>query len=171
MSCIFNQCESIRQLLHESDDLDKAPAFIANDFVNCWEILLNNPGKCKMAILFEEEKARVNFPGGDITGRVNRYIDIIISRGRGLQNVRSDNLTKGSGGGLPLYQLAEKMRDKLRAVSFDPQTDEHPNYVGLSRWGKDEGFNIDAFKVSIWIGSQLDMISNVSDTNPNTLPL
>lgn len=166
MSTIYNQCESLRRLLDGKNELDKAPAFIASDFVNAWEILLNNPGVAKIAILFEDEKARVNFPGGDITGRVNRYIDIIISRGRGLEMVRSDNLTKGSGGGQPLFMLAEILRDKVRAVRFDSDTDEQTNYVGMGRWGKDEGFNIDAFRVSIWVGTQLDMISSLSDATP-----
>ena len=155
MSSISNQCKAIQQAL--DGKMDSAPAFIASDFVNCWEILLNKPGTCKIAILFEDEKARVNFPGGDITGRVNRYIDVIISRGRGLQSVRSANLTDGSGGGLPLFQLAEAMRDILRTMRFDPMTDEPPDYVGMGRWGKDEGFNMDAFKCSIWIGTQLAM--------------
>lgn len=163
MSTIKNQCLAIQQLLDGS--CDGAPAFIASDFVNCWEILLNKPGTCKIAILFEDEKARVNFPGGDITGRVNRYIDVIISRGRGLQQIRSDNLTLGSGGGLPLYELAELMRDKLRCMTFNPASDEPPDYVGMGRWGKDDGFNIDAFKCSIWIGTQLPMPSSVPDNN------
>ncbi len=167
MSTIFNQCEAIRQNLDKNPDMDTCPAFIASDFVHCWEILLNAPGTAKIAILFEDEKARVNFPGGDITGRVNRYIDVMISRGRGLNSVRSDNLTKGSGGGQPLYQLAEKMRDKLRVMTFDPGTDEPPDYIGLGRWGKDEGFNIDAFKCSIWIGTQL----NLKSLTPNNPPI
>ncbi len=159
MSSITNQCVAIQQLLDGA--LDGAKAYIASDFIHCWEILLNSPGVCKVAILFEDEKARVNFPGGDITGRVNRYIDVIISRGRGLQQNRSANLTDGSGGGKPLFELAEIMRDKLRAVRFDPHTDEPPDYVGMGRWGKDEGFNIDAFKCSIWIGTQLNAVSAI----------
>lgn len=171
MSDVTNKLEGIRQMLDKNVKLDMAPAFIASDFVNCWEILMNAPGTARIAILFEDAKARVNFPDGDITGREDQYIDVMISRGRGLEQVRSGNLMTGSGGGHPLFQLAQDMRDMLRAIHFDPQTDERTNYIGFGRWGKDEGFNIDAFVVHIWVGSQLNMISETSDTNPNTAPI
>ncbi len=167
MSTISNQAEAIRIAL--DGVLDGAKAYIASDFVHAWEILLNSPGVCKIAILFEDEKARVNGPGLDITGRVNRYFDVIISRGRGLQQLRSGNLTAGSGGGMPLFELAETMRDKLRTMRFNPNTDEPPDYVGMGRWGKDDGFNIDAFKVSIWIGTQLSLPSATSPGNPTVI--
>lgn len=164
MSSILNQCKAIQLCL--DNKLDGAKAFIASDFVNAWEILLNAPGTAKIAILFEDEKARVNFPGGDITGRVNRYIDVMISRGRGLQSLRAGNLTQDTGGGIPLFQLAEAMRDMLRAIRFNPDNDEPTDYIGLGRWGKDDGFNIDAFKCSIWIGTQLNAVSSTSNTPP-----
>lgn len=167
MSRIKEQCEGIRAAL--DGRLDGAKAYIATDFVNAWEILLNKPGTCKVAILFESEKARVNFAGGDITGRVNRYIDVMISRGRGLKDVRSDNLTEGVGGGKPLFELAEDMRDILRCLRFDPVTDEVPDYIGLERWGKDEGFNIDAFKCSIWIGTQLQLPTSENGANVSAI--
>ena len=166
MSSIKSQCQAILEAL--DGKIDSAPAYIASDFVHAWEILLNKPGTAKIAILFEDEKARVNFAGGDITGRVNRYIDVIISRGRGLNQVRSANLTDGTGGGRPLFDMAEDMRDVLRLIRFNPVSDEVPDYIGLGRWGKDEGFNIDAFKCSIWIGTQLNLLST---TSSNGIPI
>jgi len=167
MSSIRNQCQAIQKAL--DGKIDGAKAYIASDFVHAWEILLNKPGTCKIAILFEDEKARVNFAGGDITGRVNRYIDVMISRGRGLDAIRSGNLSEGVGGGRPLFDLAEEMRDVLRLIRFDPVTDEPPNYIGLGRWGKDEGFNIDAFKCSIWIGTQLRLPVYENGANVSTI--
>lgn len=164
MSSIMNQCRAIQLCLDKK--LDNAPAFIASDFVHAWEILKNAPGTAKIAILFEDEKARVNFPGGDITGRVNRYIDVLISRGRSLQQLRSGNLVGNNAGGIPLFQLAEAMRDMLRAIRFDPLTDEPTNYIGMGRWGKDDGFDLDAFKCSIWIGTQLNAVSSTPNNPP-----
>lgn len=161
MSSIAAQANGLLNLLDGA--IDNAPAYIAADFVNAWEILLNRPGTCKIAILFEEEKARSNFPGGDITGRVNRYFDVIISRGRGLAQIRSQNLTDGVGGGLPLWQLAEAMRDKIRLARFGA-ADEPTDYMGMGRWGRNDGFNIDAFKVSVWIGTQLGLPTALSPT-------
>lgn len=147
---------AIQELLDGT--VDSAPAFVASDRIHAWEILKNRPGTCKIAVGFKSAKARVNFPGGDITGRENETFYAIISRGRGLQQVRSDNLIYGSGGGLPLFELAEIMRDKLRAVTFDPNSDEPPDYVGLEQWDE-VSFDIDAFICEIWVGTQMNKVS------------
>ena len=163
MSTIKSQANALKTALEGS--LDGTNVFIASDFIHAWEMLKSSPAAGSVAILFEEEKARVNFEGGDITGRVDRFFDLVVSRGRGLTLTRSDNLTQGVSGGVPLFEMAEQLRDVVRLMRFDPQTDEVPNYIGMSRWGKEEGINMDAFKVSIWIGSQLALPSATSLTN------
>lgn len=157
MSSITNKLKALQALLTQQPDLDMATAFIASDKVNSYEILLNSPGTAKIAIGFEDEKARVNFPGGDITGRTNQTLYAIISRGKGLNQTRSANLTDGSGGGQPLYQLAECMRDKMRTTQFNPNTDEFPDYIGLTDWSMELGIVIDAFICRIWVGTQLPL--------------
>jgi len=154
MSSIKNKLTAMQAYLDKQ--IDSAPCFIASDTIHAWEILKNRPGTCKIAVGFEGAKARVNFPGGDITGRENQNLYAIISRGRGLSQTRSDNLIYGSGGGLPLFDLAEQLRDMLRSVKFDPTTDEYPDYVSLDEWGnKEVGQVIDAFACRIWVGTQL----------------
>lgn len=152
MSAIAQKLKAMKDLL--DGKIDGAPCFIASDRVHSWEILKNRPGTAKIAVGFSNEKARVNFPGGDITGRVNQYFYAAISRGRGLAKVRSDNVIYGSGGGKPLFELAEIMRDGLRAIRFDPQNDEQPDYIEMTEWDL-QAFGIDAYEVKIWVGSQL----------------
>ena len=144
--------------------IESAPVFIASDKIHAWEILKNRPGTCKIAVGFEGEKARVNFPGGDITGRVNQNYYAIISRGRGMNMVRSDNLIYGSGGGSPLFDLAEQMRDALRMLNFDATTDEPTDYTGLEEWNE-ISFDIDAYICRTWIGTQLSLPTQ-SNNNP-----
>lgn len=141
--------------------IDGAPCFIASDRVHAWEILKNRPGTCKIAVGFSKGQARVNFPGGDITGRENQYYYATISRGRGLSMTRSDNLIYGTGGGNPLFQLAEAMRDTLRVMRFNPQSDEPPDYVGMGEWDL-QVFGIDAYEVQIWVGTQMPLISSTN---------
>lgn len=163
MSSIKNKVTAMRDYL--DGKVDSAPAFIASDKIHAWEILKNRPGTCKIAVGFEGEKARVNGPGLDITGRVNQNYYAIISRGRGLQQVRSDNLIYGSGGGLPLFDLAEQMRDVMRTVNFNPNTDEQTDYVGLEEW-KEISFDIDAFICRIWVGTQLTLPVKTLNNTP-----
>ena len=109
MSAILDKLKMMQALL--DGKIDSASCFIASDKVHAWEILKNRPGTAKIAVGFGREDARVNFPGGDITGRVNQYYYATISRGRGLAQNRSDNLIYGAGGGKPLFELAEIMRE------------------------------------------------------------
>lgn len=158
MSFILEKLRAMQTLLNERK-IDDAPCFIASDRIHCWEILKNRPGTAKIAVGFSGAKARSNFPGGDITGRDNQNYYAIISRGRGLNQTRSDNLIYGSGGGKPLFELAEIMRDGLRAIRFSPTTDEQPDYVSMEEWGLEQGFNIDAYEVKIWVGTQLPLMA------------
>ena len=167
MSSIKDKVLALQSLL--SGKIENAPAFVASDKVHAWEILKNSPGTCKIAVGFEGEKARVNFPGGDITGRANQNLYAIISRGRGLALNRSDNLVSGAGGGSPLFDLAEQMRNQMRLVRFDAQTDEVPDYVSLDDWGMEMIFTgtlIDAFICRIWVGTQLPLAATTGNNEP-----
>jgi hypothetical protein len=161
MSAIIDKLTAIKNLL--DGKIDSAPCFIAGDRVHAWEICKNRPGTCKIAVGFSRAKARTNFPGGDRTGRDNQYFYAIISRGRGGALVRSDNLIYGAGGGRPLFELAEVMRDALRAIRFDPVNDEVPDYVEMSEWDLQK-FGIDAFEVQIWVGTQLPLFNPLQST-------
>lgn len=170
MSAIKDKLIALQQAL--DGKVDSAPAFIAGDKVHCWEILKNKPGTAKIAVGFENEDARVNFAGGDITGRTNQHYYAVISRGRGLNQTRSDNLIYGSGGGEPLCDLAEQMRDFMRVMRFDPNNDEPPDYVGLQDYTMESlqaGILIDAFICRVWVGTQLSLPSATSTNNPQVI--
>ena len=163
MSSIVSKLMGMKEFLDGT--IDSAPAFIAGDTIHCWEILKNRPGTAKIAVGFQNAVARSNFPGGDITGRENEFFYAAVSRGRGLTPGRADNLIYGSGGGLPLIALAEQMRDKLRAIRFDPNTDEPPDYVSLEDYTMEAlqgGVLIDAMICKIWVGTQLPQPSTIA---------
>jgi hypothetical protein len=79
---------------------------------------------------------------------------------------RADNIYSGTEGGNPLLQDAEILRDALRAIRFDPVTDEVPDYVSIEEWGMPQGFNMDGFKITIWVGTQMP-----NDQPLNTIPI
>ena len=160
MSSIVSKCETIVNFLN-LNKIDDAVAYLCDGQIHAQEILRNNPGTPKIAVGFSKGQARVNFPGGDITGRENEYFYAIISRGRGLSQDRASNLYFGTEGGQPLIKDAELLRDALRGIRFDPMTDEVPDYVSIEEWGLPQGFNLDGFKVTIWVGTQM----------PNNLPM
>ncbi len=154
MSSILSKAKAIVDFLN-ANKIDDATAYLCDGLIHAQEILRNQPGTPKIAVGFSKGTARVNFPGGDITGRENEYFYAIISRGRGLSQDRASNLYFGVEGGKPLIQDAEILRDAMRTLRFDPMTDEQPDYVGIEEWGLPQGFNLDAFKVTIWVGTQM----------------
>jgi hypothetical protein len=169
MSSIFSKAKAIVDFLNDPNNkIDDATAYLCNGQIHAQEILRNNPGTPKIAVGFSKGQARVNFPGGDITGRENEYFYAIISRGRGLSQDRADNIFDGVEGGKPLLQDAEILRDLLRAIRFDPISDEQPDYVSIEEWGVPQGFNMDGFKITIWVGTQM---CNDNPIDLNAAPL
>lgn len=151
MSSIGDKLKQMQAAL--DGQIDSAPCFIASDDVHEYEILKNRPGTPKIAIGWSKSVARVNFPGGDITGRQNQFYYATISRGRGLNQTRSDNVIYGSGGGKPLYELGEILEDFCRAIRFDPVTDEQPDYISTENIDV-KFYGVDGVKVKIWVGTQ-----------------
>jgi hypothetical protein len=167
MSSIVSKANKIVDFLNDpKNQIDNATAYLCDGQIHAQEILRNQPGTPKIAVGFSKGQARVNFPGGDITGRENEYFYAIISRGRGMNQNRADNIYSGTEGGNPLLQDAEILRDALRAIRFDPVTDEVPDYVSIEEWGMPQGFNMDGFKITIWVGTQMP-----NDQPLNTTPI
>lgn len=133
--------------------IENMPCFIAADDVNEYEILKNRPGTGKIAVGWSKSTARVNFPGGDITGRENQFLYATVSRGRGLNQTRSDNLIYGSGGGDALIALADKAVGLMRSCLFDPATDEPPDYIDSESLDI-KVYGVDGIRIRIWVGSQ-----------------
>jgi hypothetical protein len=164
MSSIIDKAKAIVKFLN-ANKIDDATAYLCDGQIHAQEILRNNPGTPKIAVGFSKGQARVNFPGGDITGREKEYFYAIISRGRGLSQDRASNLYDGVEGGQPLIQDAEILRDALRTIRFDPMTDEQTDYVSIEEWGLPQGFNLDGFKVTIWVGTQMPNSQNIPIAN------
>ncbi len=169
MSSIITKLKAMRDFLN-ANPIDSASAYITDGQNQAYELLRNAPGVAKIALGFSKGVARSNFPGGDITGRENEYFYAIISRGKGLNQDRAANIVTGSGGGKPLIELAEILRDGLRTLQFDPATDERTDYVSIEEWGLLQGFNIDGFKINIWVGTQMTNFVPITENLEQSLP-
>jgi len=160
MSFIISKVKFIVDQLNQNK-IDDATAYLCDGEIHAQEILRNQPGTPKIAVGFSKAEGRRTFPGGDITGREQQYFYAIISRGRGLAQDRASNLYHGAEGGSPLIEDAEKLRDFLRGLRFDPKSDEVPDYVSIEAWGLPQGFNLDGFKITIWVGSDIILYQQV----------
>ena len=135
-------------------------AIIVNDESHLWYMLGLGPNSFRAFIEFAGEEAISNFPGGSITGRVNRKFRVVISRRRGMDYYRASNVMEGSGGGPPLADLAEEARNVCRALLFDPVTCDRPTEYGrMDKIPMPEGVLVDALEITFIVCCQLPPIS------------
>ena len=153
---IKNQINTLVTALNTWGKTTDSKAEPATDLLHFFSIITRGlslkPGAVRLAVMFNGETVR-----GDIEelGRVDRSILIGISRGRGLTLLGADALTRDTGAGDPLFDLAEQVRDTILGHQFDSQTGEAwPYYKGLKRI-EIEGMLIDAYQIEISIGTQL----------------
>jgi hypothetical protein len=136
--------------------------FICSDMYHLWAQLFNNEQAFKILVMYNGEVQRVNFPGGAITGRVDRKFLTVVSRGRGLAVVdRGLPLVSDYQNARPLFDIVDELRDLTRAIFFDPQWCERPmDYVGIRPFNTEgSGMIIDAYQIDYSVGTQLMMIA------------
>jgi len=132
----------------------KGKSYIALNLNHFFEILSIKPGGFRVAIHWIAER-----PRGDVaeTGHVDEHFYIAMSWGKSLQINTGEVMVKGDAGGQPVSDLAEALRDVLRAIPFDSQTTEgHANYLGaFPLLNINPGFAIDGIYLEISLGNQL----------------
>lgn len=139
----------------------KFACFICSDLLHAWKILFDSPSSEKVLLVYMGETCRVNFPGGAITGRVDRKFNVIVSRGRGTTSVdRGLPLVQKNQNAQPLFDIAEQYRDACRGFIFDPLWCERPvDYIGVQPFNVEgTGAIVDAYSIDFSVGTQLGML-------------
>ncbi|GEM_PF-2435882 len=133
---------------------------VANDEPHLFEILGENPGVPRSAILWDEENPRDPL-NDDWSGRVDRKFIIAISRGRGFNLKQGDSLMKGVAGGLAMFELVEQAREILRALRVtDVPGESVPRYHGSKRL-QFQGVTTDAYAITMGLAAQIpDQVEN-----------
>lgn len=161
---IADQALKLQQNLDQWIQQEGGKCIVAFDAVHMWSLLLSRPGTIRIVVAYDGESPRETFPGGSITGRVDRRFLIGVSRGRGLNPNRGDNLIGLSGGGRPLFEFTEEVAALCRGIIMDPMTTERPvEYKGITRLDI-PGMIVDAFQIEISIGTQLPIVTDQPQT-------
>lgn len=143
-------------------------SFICSDLLHAWKILFDNSQAPKVLIVYNGETQRVNFPGGAITGRVDRRFKVIVSRGRSFQSAdRGLPLYQDNQNARPLFDIVDEWRDACRALIFDPLWCERPvDYIGISPFSVEgTGAIVDAYCIDFQVGTQLGMIESGTESD------
>ena len=129
-------------------------AKVAGDKSQLIALLSQKPGAPRVAIVFISEVPRGEINPEDMD-RVDREFWIIVSRGQGFKQDAGDSLTKGAGGGPPMFDLVEEARDVARGVQLDPATTERPVVYGGMESFDPEASQSDAYAIKVKIGTDI----------------
>lgn len=128
-------------------------AEIARDIVHLYALVRIKPGGFRVIVHFLGEEKRGTF---EEAGQVDRKFWVVISFGQSLQLDKGDALIHGQAGGRPLFDLAEEVREQIRAISFDPSTtEETPDLRSITPFAIPSDVLLDAYTIEFWIGCQL----------------
>lgn len=151
---IREQAKAVVEALRDWARENKGTVSVASDQVHALELIRVKPGGVRVVLLFEGEN-----PRGEWTelGKVDRGFKVVLSAGRGFRVGEGENLTEGSAGGRPVFDLAEEARELVRALRFETSGDAEdavPRYAGIGAF-RVEGFILDAYEVRFEFGSQI----------------
>jgi hypothetical protein len=147
-------------------------AFVVTDLVHLWQSVLQQTDALRIMVMYNGETARVNYPGGSITRRVDARFLVVVTRGRGYALNRGDTFTKTPGGQPPLASLMEDVRNICLAQLFDPQTTERPpDYEGIIPFDTSAaGTVVDAMQIEFTVGNQLPIATSTPPDYAPPLP-
>lgn len=141
----------------------KWACFICSDLTHVWKKLFDNPNTPKLLLYYAGETQRVNFPGGSVTGRVDRKFTLVVSRGRSLSATdRGIQLIEDGPNARPLFDIVDEYRDVCRGFQFDINWTERPtDYIGTRPFSAEgPGAIVDAYAIDYSVGTQLGVIES-----------
>jgi hypothetical protein len=151
---IGSQLKTIQGALSDFASEDGGVAYIARDLRHMWQVAMQRTNTLSVIVAYNGEDARVNYEGGQVTGRVDRHFIVLLTRGRGMQQDRSLDLTDQVGNARPLYDLVDQATDIVRALVFDPYWVERTIYFNRVQPVQLSEAIMDAYQVEFSIGSQ-----------------
>ena len=135
-------------------------AFIAGDPLSVFNHLGDKPGGVRVGVLFAGDVKRGEL---EEAGVMDRSFLIVISRGKGFTINAADSLTKGAGGGLPLFQLVEEARDVVRAIAFPEGTTEGTaDFKGSQAYQFASDALVDAYQLEFSLACQMDAVAGLN---------
>lgn len=131
---------------------------VAGDPLHLFALLGDKPGGVRVAIMVRDGQKRGDY---EEAGQEDLTCLVVVSRGQGFTMERADNLVRGSGGGAPLYDLVEQIRDVVRGIDLDTETTEFTfNYRGFGVYQNPFEILADAYQLEFSIGRQLPGVTS-----------
>jgi hypothetical protein len=143
---------------------------ICHDLNELWAAAHINSKTPRCILAFLGEDIRGDFAVAAACARVDRHFVCVVTRARGMTQVRGATLVDQVGDSRPFYDLVEEARDIIRAIFFDPRvTEAMPtdpiDYKGISAFMVDNDI-LDSYKIDFSIGTQLPVITGPTQYLP-----
>jgi hypothetical protein len=150
---ISDQLNSIRDAIKPWAQQNQGKVEIARSLVHLYGLLSTSPGGFRAAIQVKGEDKRGEHEEASM---VDREFWVAFSFGQSMQLNKGEALVEGQAGGRPLADLAEELRDQIRACQMDGTTEVYLDYKGCHELTDiADGFNVDGFYLRFTIGTLL----------------
>ena len=158
---IAEQLKMVEAALLDWCKTNRGRAFIASDAQDCLEQLRSKPASPTCAVLWYGWE-----PRGDLAelGRKDQLYKIVVSRGRGMNLVSGDSLTKGVAGGPPMFDLVQQASEVVFGLRLEdmPGEDQVPQDRGAGPW-EVNGWLLDATEIRFSLTTQTTVQTPVEE--------
>ncbi len=113
---ISQQAKAIVQGVNTWAQANGGSAVVAADLRHLWEIVRLQSASPRVIVCYDGERIRGDFEWASQAGRVDRRFIVALTRGRGLNLSRGDNLAETLQASRPLFDLLEELRDVIRCL-------------------------------------------------------
>ena len=161
---INEQGHRILEIAHGWAADDGGRAELMFSLAHLWRMSANKASAPYVMVCYNGEDQRENFPGGAITGRVDRHWIVALRRDRQLNQNPGDSLSESRQNARPLYDLVDEMRDLCRSILFSPQNEERPvDFKSVRPMVDPFGVPHDGYLVEFSVGTQLGLVVESTD--------
>ncbi len=153
---IAEQLKLVEAALADWCRTNNGRVYIASDAQDCLDQLRSRPASPTCAVLWYGWETRGDIPE---LGRTDQLYKLVISRGRGMNLVSGDSLTKGTAGGKPMFDLMQEAGQVVFGLRLDDlagNEDSVPRDMGAGPW-EVNGWLLDAMEVRFSLANQVEV--------------
>lgn len=165
---VKDQLLAIKSSLNDWAKNEGGTVEIAIDNSHMWEIGALDQTSPRVILCYEGEDVRGDFATADVTQRVDRRFNALVTRSRGYDAEVGIGLAgidgAASGNSRPFYDLVEEARERIRFAVIDHPDNESPPYFhSIERAPYDGDMRVYGYVLNFTIGTQLpDLMKQVN---------
>ena len=146
---ISEQCNAIKSVLSDICSQEQGIAIVSENVDDKKLIGFQNVIGPKVLITFVGEESLGGEDVAELIGRVRRYFDIMVQRGRVLIGPKDSGLTQTIGPSKSFYDLLERIRNTVRSIEWPSPMVQNPSEYHGMRPAANENWLLDSYIINV----------------------